>query len=79
MLCARETTHTFLVMYLSPLMSEVCLLVNLFFQSYMLPLFVSRLLSYLVGMKRRTSRHVTCKKNTSHFLYYVLSPLMAEI
>ena len=35
----------------------------------MLPLFVSGLLSYLVGMKRRTSRHVTCKENTSHFLY----------
>ena len=31
-----------------------------FFQSYMLPLFFSGLLSYLVGMKRRTSRCFPC-------------------
>ena len=44
--------------------SEVYLLVNLF-QSCMLPFFFSGLLSYLVGMKRTTSRCVTCKRNYS--------------
>ena len=43
-----------------------------FFQSCMLPLFFSGLLSYLVGMKRRTRRCVTCKRDNSHFLRYVL-------
>ena len=76
---ARETTLTFLIMYLSPLTSEVYLLVNLFFQNYMLPLFFSGLLSYLVGIKRRTSRHVTCKRDNSHFLCYVLISPEAEI
>ena len=66
---AKETTLTFFVMCLSPLMSEVYLLVNLF-QSYMLHLFISGLLSYLVGMKRRTSRGVTCKGHNYHFLRY---------
>ena len=42
-----------------------------FFQSSMLLLFYSGLPSYLVGIKRRTSRHVTCKKVNSHFLRYV--------
>ena len=57
--------------YLSPLMSKVYLLVNLF-QSYMLPLLLSGLLSYLVEKKRRTSRPVVCKRDNSHFLRYVL-------
>ena len=43
-----------------------------FFQSYMLPLFFGGLLSYLVGMEKRTSRCVTCKKDNSDFLCYVL-------
>ena len=49
----------------------------IFFQSYMLPLFFSGVLSYLVRIKRRTSRHVTCKKDSffSHFLPYVLTIL----
>ena len=125
MWCARETTLTFSVMYLSLLTSEVYLLVNLFsklyelvhnmayysifgrlfflknpsfkivmsgrvgvgrhprftfwltfwltvFQSCMLPLFFSGLLSYLVGMRRMTSRCVTCKRDNSHFVLYVL-------
>ena len=38
----------------------------------MLPLFFSGLLSYLVGMKTKTSRCVTCKRNNSHFVRYVL-------
>ena len=42
----RETTLTFCVMYLSPLMSEVYLKVNLL-PSYMLRLFFIGLLSYL--------------------------------
>ena len=42
-----------------------------FFQSYMLPLFFSILLSYLVGMKRRTSRCFTCKRDDSHFFHYL--------
>ena len=49
--CARDTTLTFLVMYLSPLMSEVYRLVNLFSKLYV-SLFFSGLLSYLIGMKR---------------------------
>ena len=46
-----------------------------FIQSDMLPLFFSGLLSYLVGMMRRTSGRDTCKKVNSHFLRYVfISP-----
>ena len=37
-----------------------------FFLSYMLPLFFSGLLSYLVGMQRRTSRCIPCKRDNSH-------------
>ena len=66
---------SFFVMYWFPLMSEVHLLINLFFQSYMLPLFFSRSLSYLVGMKRRTSMHVAYKRDNSPFLRYVLISL----
>ena len=57
---ARETTLTLFVMYLSPLTSEVYLFVN-FLQSYISPLFLIGLLSYLVEMKMRTSRHVVYK------------------
>ena len=78
MCCVQETILNFFVMYLSSLMSEVNLLVN-FFQSYMLPLFFSGLLSYLVGMKRRISRHVTCKRDNSHFPRYVLISPEAKI
>ena len=67
---AREMTLTFFVMYLSPLTSEVYLLVDLF-QSYMSPLFFIGLLLCLVGMKRRTSRRAVCKSYNSHFLRYV--------
>ena len=42
-----------------------------FFQSYMLPLFFNGLLSYLVGMKRRTSRCFTCKRDNSYSLHYL--------
>ena len=46
-----------------------------FFQSCMLPLFFRGLLSYLVGIKRRTSRCVTYKRDNSHFVRYVfISP-----
>ena len=38
----------------------------------MLPLFFSGLLSDLVGIKRRTSRGVACKRDNSHFVLYVL-------
>ena len=74
MSCAREATLTFSIMYLSPLTPEDCLLVNLFFQSYMLPLFFSGLLSYLLGIKWRTSRHVHARETTLTFLV-ILSPL----
>ena len=81
MWCARETTIGFSVMYmyLSPLTSEVYLLVNLFFQSCMLPLLFSGLLSYMVGVKRSTSKHVGCKRDNSHFLCYVLISPEVEI
>ena len=68
MWCARETTLTFSVIYLSPLTSKFWLT---FFQSYILPLFFTRLLSYLVGAKRRTSGHLGCKRDNSHFFCYV--------
>ena len=42
-----------------------------FFQSYTLPLSFSGLLSYLVGMKRRTIRRFTCKRVNSHILRYL--------
>ena len=42
-----------------------------FFQSCMLPLFFDGLHSYLVGMKRRTSRGFTCKRDNSYFLLYL--------
>ena len=41
----------------------------------MLPLFFSGLLSYLIGMKRRTSRCVT---DNSHYVMY-LAPLTSEV
>ena len=63
----RETTFAFSVMYLSPLMSKVKLLVNLFSKLY-ITCILSGLLSYLVGIKRRISRHVPCKRDNSHFL-----------
>ena len=50
-----------------------------FFQSYMLLLFISGLLSYLGGMKRRASRHVMCKRDNSHFLHMYLSPLTSAV
>ena len=34
---------------------------------------------FLVGMKRRTCRHVTCKKDNSHFLCYVFISLMSDV
>ena len=37
------------------------------------------LLSYLVGMKRRTSRRVACKTDNYHFFVMYLSPLMSEV
>ena len=43
---------------------------NLFPKLYVT--FFSGLLSYLVGMKRETSKHVTCKRNNSYFLPYIL-------
>ena len=52
---ARETSLTFFVMYLPLLTSEVYLLVNLFSKLYGF----SGLLSYLIGMTRKTSRCVS--------------------
>ena len=45
-----------------------------FFQSYMLPLWFSGFLSYLVGTERRTSRCFMCKRDNSHFLCYFKNP-----
>ena len=50
--------------------SQVYLLVNPFSQLYV-TFILSGLLSYLVGMKRMTSRRVICKRDNSHFLPYV--------
>ena len=44
----------------------------------MLPLFFSGLLSYLVGMKRRTSRCVTCKRDNSDNAHFVVPRLSEE-
>ena len=57
--------------------SEVYRLVNVFFfffQNYMLPLFFNGLLSYLVGIKRRTSRSFKCKRDNSYLLHYLKKP-----
>ena len=65
---------------ISPLQSsQVYILVNLFFKVIMLPLLFSGLLSYLVGMKRRTSGCVAGKRDNSHFLHYILISPEAEI
>ena len=40
----------------------------------MLPLFFNRLHSYLVGLKRRTSRCFTCKRDNSYFLRNLKNP-----
>ena len=79
--CKRSNSHFVRYVLFSPdvrgLPSKVYLLVNLFFK-VVLPLFFSGLLSYLVGMNRRTSRCVTCKRDNSHFVMY-LSPLTSEV
>ena len=41
----------------------------------MLPLFFDRLLSYLVGIKRRTSRCFICKRDNSYFLLLFKKPV----
>ena len=71
--CKKVNSH-FFFRYLSPLMSEVYLLVTLF-QSCMLPLFFSGFLPYLAGIKRRTSMQFACKRDNSLFLRYVLISL----
>ena len=52
---------------------------SIFFQSYMLPLFFSGLLSYFVGMKRRTSRCFACKRDNSQFLHYLENPFIMPL
>ena len=49
------------------------------FQSYMLPLFFSGLLSYLIGMKRRASRCFPLKRDNSHFLHYLKNPSIMSL
>ena len=75
---SKKTTLTFFVINVSHLTFDftVCLT---FFQSFMLPIFFSGLLSYLVGIKRTTGRHAACKRVSSHFLSYVLTSPEAEI
>ena len=76
---ARQTTPTFIVMYLSPLTPEVYLLVKVLFISYLSPLFFIGLLSYLVGMKRRTSKRVVCNAITLIFFVMYLSSLTSVV
>ena len=52
--------------------------VNLFSKLYV-TLFFSGLLSYFVGINRRTRRRVVCKRDNSHFFRYVLISPEAEI
>ena len=59
------------VMSLSPFTFEVYLLVNLFTKLYV-TLFFSELLSYLVGIKKRTSR---TRETTLIFFFMYLCPL----
>ena len=47
MLCAREITFTLFVMYLSPLTSEVYLLVNLFTKLYIT--FILNRIAFIFG------------------------------
>ena len=74
---ARETTLTFSVLFLSPLMSKVSFLV--FSELYVT--FILEWIAFIFGrgIKRRTSRCVMCKRDNSHFLRYVLISPEAEI
>ena len=84
---ARETTLTFFVMYLSPLTSEVYLLVNLFSKLYVT--FILHWIAFIFGRDeeedqqacgvQETSRRVGCKRDNSHFLCYVLISPKVEI
>ena len=74
-MCKREFSLSPLCTYLPSHPRFTCWLT--FFQSCMLPLLFNGLLSYLVGIKRRTSRHVGCKRDNSHFIMY-LSLLMSK-
>ena len=47
--------------------------VNLFTKLYVI-FILQWIASYLVGMKRKTSRCFTCKRDNSHFLRYLKNP-----
>ena len=72
---AREKTLLASLCTCRPWCPRFTFWLTLFFQSSMLPLFFSGLLSYLVVIKRRTSRHVACKGDNSHTFRYVLISL----
>ena len=67
---AEETTLTFFVMLLSTLKQKSCVLHN--FDT------LRHILIMLVEMKR-TSRHVVCKRDNSHFLRCVVISPKAKI
>ena len=66
---ARETTLTFFFMYLSLLMSEVYLLVNLF--SKLCVTFIRQWIAFIVGMSR-------ARETTLTFFVMYLSPLKSK-
>ena len=68
----QERQLSFFIMYLSTLTSKVYLLVNFFFLKLHI-IFILQWISFILGkIKRRTSRHVACKRDNSYFLGYVL-------
>ena len=74
--CKRDNSHFLRYVLIS---LEIRAFWLTFFQSCMLPLLFSGLLSCLVGIKRRTSRHVGCKRDNSQFLCYILFSPEVEI
>ena len=63
-MCKRDNSHFICYVVISPEAETVLILVH---SITLIPLDII-ILEYLVGMKRRISRHVTCKIANSYFL-----------
>ena len=70
MWCARETTLTFSLMYLSPLTSEVYLLVNLFSKLYVA--FSLQWIAFIFGTDKKVCR--VQEKQLSLSCYILIFP-----
>ena len=78
MFCAKKTTFILFVMYFSPLMSEVYLLVNYFFQSYVT--FIFQWIAFIFGRTEEEDQQASLLQETTltSFIMY-FSPLMSEV